>query len=174
MRRCDKRQVCTSIRKRRWAIVGPLAGALFCALRAPCYAVAQTDTLSREVTVWNNPNLSAIGFTDTLSRETTIWNDPRISTKGPTDTLTREITVWNDPRVSIIGLTDTLTREVTVQAGPVPQKNGATALRVAGGLVVVTSGQMSTLNVETTGASAGRVDIRDAVRLARKAAGLDP
>jgi hypothetical protein len=51
-----------------------------------------------------------------------------------------------------------------------PLANALRALRIAGGLEAA-PGDISTLNVETTGASAGVIDVADAVRLLRAAVG---
>jgi hypothetical protein len=50
----------------------------------------------------------------------------------------------------------------------------ARALYLVAGAKVGTTGDISRLNIVTDGASAGKVDVRDAARLARKAAGLEP
>lgn len=46
------------------------------------------------------------------------------------------------------------------------------ALRIAGGLATSDAAAMTKLNIATNGASAGRIDVADAVAIARKAAGL--
>ncbi len=52
--------------------------------------------------------------------------------------------------------------------------DAARALMAAGGLRCLDAAEKVRLDVETTGPSQGLVDVRDAVRLVRKAAGLDP
>lgn len=56
---------------------------------------------------------------------------------------------------------------------PFTLANVARALRLAGGVVAYTSADAN-LNTEVNGVSAGRVDLLDASRLARKVAGLEP
>lgn len=55
--------------------------------------------------------------------------------------------------------------------GGLPAQN---ALAIAGGLQQLFQTDLSALNTVNSGSSAARVDLLDAVRLARKAAGLDP
>lgn len=57
--------------------------------------------------------------------------------------------------------------------GPFTIADAANALRAAGGLTP-SGGDTVRLNVEKAGSSADRVDAADAVRIARKAAGLEP
>jgi hypothetical protein len=51
--------------------------------------------------------------------------------------------------------------------------DAARALRIAGGLIPATAGDLTRLNVDNTTTSQNTVDIRDAVRLMRKVAGPD-
>jgi hypothetical protein len=51
--------------------------------------------------------------------------------------------------------------------------DAATALRVAGGLSALDQSGLARLNVSTDSPAVNVIDIRDAIRIARKAAGLD-
>ncbi|HEY3415076.1 MAG TPA: S8 family serine peptidase [Armatimonadota bacterium] len=51
--------------------------------------------------------------------------------------------------------------------------DAATALRIAGGIVSASLNDSARLDVVTAGPSAGRIDLQDAVGIARKATGLD-
>jgi hypothetical protein len=51
--------------------------------------------------------------------------------------------------------------------------DAVSALRISSGIAAAGSDTLKTLDAEKTGVSAGRVEILDAIRIARKAAGLD-
>lgn len=127
---------------------------------------------AREVVALNDPKAFAVA-SRVLAREVIALNDPK-AFAAASNVLAREVIALNDPK-AFASVLNVLAREVTVQTGPVAQPGQAkTALTLAGGLATATAGQKSTLNVVTVAPSASVIDILDAVRLARKAAGLDP
>jgi hypothetical protein len=71
-----------------------------------------------------------------------------------------------------IGYADDLW-EYGVFASPFTLGDAAEALRAATGRTTVTKSQIERLNIVSTGVSATRVDLLDAVRIARKVAGLE-
>jgi hypothetical protein len=71
-----------------------------------------------------------------------------------------------------IGYADDLW-EYGVFASPFTLGDAAKALRAATGRTTVTKSQIERLNIVSTGVSATRVDLLDAVRIARKVAGLE-
>jgi hypothetical protein len=59
------------------------------------------------------------------------------------------------------------------QTGVIGVADAIRALQIAGGLLPSAASDLTVLNVENTGASQNRIDVRDAVRLMRKAIGTD-
>jgi hypothetical protein len=125
----------------------------------------------REVALLNDPKAFAV-LVSATGREVGLLNDPK-AFAAPTAATAREVGLLNDPKAFAAVLT-AVAREITVQSGaPPPPGNAKVALTLWGGLATASPAQKTALNVVTSGASATVIDVLDAVRLARKAAGLD-
>lgn len=68
---------------------------------------------------------------------------------------------------------DVFVRGPLIGTGPYTVEDVANALRLAGGHQKATAADITRVNVVPDGTSAGRIDLRDAVLIGRKAAGLD-
>jgi hypothetical protein len=126
---------------------------------------------AREVVLLNDPKAFAVPV-GASGREVSLLNDPK-AFAAPSSVTAREVALLNDPK-AFAAVLSAVAREVTVQVGALPPPgNAKVALTLAGGLATATPAQKTTLNVVTTPPSAATIDIMDAVRLARQAAGLN-
>jgi hypothetical protein len=150
-----------------------------------------TSAIAREVSVLNDPKVFSLPQSITArevgllndpkafstpngatAREISLLNDPK-AFAAPSSITGREVALLNDPKAFATALS-VVAREFTVQVGALPPPgNAQVALTLAGGLAAATPAQKTALNVVTTPPSAATIDIMDAVRLARQAAGLN-
>lgn len=150
------------MKARAFLVVLGLAGA---ALPAVSQGLVPVDAISRRVVfVVPEPSMK----TDAASRRlafTIAYHDTF------TDANSRRLVVTNAFHDTF---TDANSRQVTADLAAYGAPDVQTALRVAAGLVAASQGNVGRLNVIRDGASASSVDVRDAVRIARMAMGLDP
>ena len=110
----------------------------------------------------------AVEYSDAISRQVLVVNSTPVEY---TDAITRQVLVLNAVPVEY---TDAITRQVLVFLPPYTPDEIQTALRVAAGLLLASQDKLDRLNIVRDGASATTVDLRDAVKIARMAIGLDP
>ncbi|HEY3268252.1 MAG TPA: hypothetical protein VGM37_15130 [Armatimonadota bacterium] len=76
--------------------------------------------------------------------------------------------------VASVGAASVESAPFTIAPGGFTVQDAAEALRVSAGFLSPVGDAFTRLNAETAGASAGRIDGQDAIRIARRAVGLDP
>jgi hypothetical protein len=96
------------------------------------------------------------------------WTVPRLRTETARVRVT--VSDWAGRSGSAISAADFMIHTLL----PWTLGDAAEALRIAAGLQAALLTDVSRLDLEIDSGSLGRIDVRDAVRIARKAAGLDP
>lgn len=135
-----------------------------------------THVAAREITVYNDLRAAlAVAPTDTVAREITAYNDLRILLVVPySDASARELTAYNDLRAILaVTYSDAVAREFSIGQATDPMAEVRLLLRFVGGLSSATAADRTKYDL-VAGTSAGKLDILDAIRLARKVTGLDP
>lgn len=110
----------------------------------------------------------SVEYTDAITRQVLVVNSTPIEY---TDAITRQVLVINSTPVEYA---DAITRQVLVYHPPYATVDVQKALAIAAGLLAATQANVDRLNIIRDGASASKVDMRDAARIARMAMGLDP
>lgn len=140
------------------------------------FANPPADTAARSLTLLNN--ISATFTTpaaDVSARDLSLLNDISATFTNPAvDVSARDLTLLNDISGTLrLSPTDAFAREFTIGEGTTPLQDARTALSIAGGLQKLSSGDLTRLDL-VGGSSSGKVDVLDAARWIRRAAGLDP
>jgi Tol biopolymer transport system component len=119
---------------------------------------------------------TALASLDSASAQGNGWSGPMYppSLSGDGSSVAFESWASNLVAADTNGAGDVFVRSALFAAPPFTTGDKLGTLRAAGGLDVLTGAQLTRLNVVTTGSSFSVVDILDAVRVARKAAGLEP
>lgn len=116
-----------------------------------------------------HPARAQIEYSDAISRQVLLVNTHSVDF---TDAISRQMLLVNVN--SGVEYTDANSRQVLLYLPPYGSADVRKALSIAAGLLAATQGNLDRLNIIRDGASASKVDMRDAARIARMAMGLDP
>jgi len=85
----------------------------------PFFGPLVFDTVvSRELSLYNDPLSPGVEIEDVISREISLFNDPFTGPVEQIDAISREISLYNDPWSPGVAITDVVSRELSVNNDP--------------------------------------------------------